>query len=232
MFSKCVKTIFPDGEKIKDFIKFENYQKMHKVPFVIYADFECFLKPIDGVVGEKTTQSQKHEPSGFCFIVRIFDDEKYENAVRYTKHSENEDISKIFVQELEKVVKEIYEIFKVEVEMIFTEEDEKDFENAKECYACGREFDGYSEYLKKCRDHDHFTGKYRVAAHSTCNLKMKKTNFIPVFFHNLEGYDSHIFIKNLGVSEGSIHCIPNIFHSVKTLKMIILETKKVEKLVL
>ena len=208
MFSKCVKTIFPDGEKIKDFIKFENYQKMHKVPFVIYADFECFLKPIDGVVGEKTTQYQKHEPSGFCFIVKSFDDEKYENTVRYTKRSENEDISKIFVQELEKVVKEIYEIFKVEVEMIFTEEDEKDFENAKECYACGREFDGYSEYLKKCRDHDHFTGKYRVAAHSTCNLKMKKTNFIPVFFHNLEGYDSHIFIKNLGVSEGSIDCIP------------------------
>ena len=37
---------------------------------------------------------------------------------------------------------------------------------------------------------------------------MKKTNFILVFFHNLEGYDSHLFIKNLGVSEGNINCIP------------------------
>ena len=212
--NECVKTIFPDGEKIKDFIKFENYQKMHKVPFVVYADFECFLKPIDGVVGKKTTQQsktdtyQKHEPSGFCFKVKSFDDEKYEKAVRYTKRSEDEDISKIYVEQLAKVVKEIYEKFKVEAEMIFKEEDEKDFENEKECYACGRKFDGYSEYHNKCRDHCHFSGKYRGAAHSRCNLKMKKQNFIPVFFHNLEGYDSHLFIKNLGVSEGNIDCIP------------------------
>ena len=28
-------------------------------------------------------------------------------------------------------------------------------------------------------------------------------------FHNLSGYDSHLFIKNLGFSEGNIDCIPN-----------------------
>ena len=28
-------------------------------------------------------------------------------------------------------------------------------------------------------------------------------------FHNLSGYDSHLFIKNLGFSEGDIDCIPN-----------------------
>ena len=28
-------------------------------------------------------------------------------------------------------------------------------------------------------------------------------------FHNLSGYDSHLFIKNLGVTEGNINCIPN-----------------------
>ena len=30
-----------------------------------------------------------------------------------------------------------------------------------------------------------------------------------LIFHNLTGYDSHIFIKNLGVTEGLINCIPN-----------------------
>ena len=29
-------------------------------------------------------------------------------------------------------------------------------------------------------------------------------------FHNLSGYDSHLFIKNIGFSEGNINCIPNI----------------------
>ena len=33
--------------------------------------------------------------------------------------------------------------------------------------------------------------------------------FTPVLFHNLSGYDIHLFIKNLGVTEGNINCIPN-----------------------
>ena len=60
----------------------------------------------------------------------------------------------------------------------------------------------------KVRDHCHFTGKYRSATHNQCNSRMKKTNFIPVIFHNLQNYDSHLFIKNLGFTEGNINCIP------------------------
>ena len=55
----------------------------------------------------------------------------------------------------------------------------------------------------------HFTGRYRGAACNACNLNYKKPNFTPVVFHNLSGYDSHLFIKNLGFSEGNIDCIPN-----------------------
>ena len=43
----------------------------------------------------------------------------------------------------------------------------------------------------------------------TYNFNYKKPNFTPVVFHNLSGYDSHLFIKNLGFSEGNIDCIPN-----------------------
>ena len=40
-------------------------------------------------------------------------------------------------------------------------------------------------------------------------LSTGKPNFTPVVFHNLSGYDSRLFIKNLGFSEGNIDCIPN-----------------------
>ena len=46
-------------------------------------------------------------------------------------------------------------------------------------------------------------------AHNECNLNYRNPNFKPVVFHNLSGYDSHLFIKNLGFSEGNIDCIPN-----------------------
>ena len=62
---------------------------------------------------------------------------------------------------------------------------------------------------KKVRDHCYFTGKYRGAAHNKCNLQFKKPKFTPVIFHNLSGYDAHLFVKNLGKSEGNIKCIPN-----------------------
>ena len=59
------------------------------------------------------------------------------------------------------------------------------------------------------RDHCHLSGKLRGAAHKIANLKYKVPEFFPVVFHNLSGYDSHLFIKTLGNSEGNISCIPN-----------------------
>lgn len=47
----------------------------------------------------------------------------------------------------------------------------------------------------KVRDHCHITGKYRGAAHNTCNLTFKVPDFIPVIFHNLRGYDAHFILQ-------------------------------------
>ena len=55
--------------------------------------------------------------------------------------------------------------------------------------------------VKIVRDRCHLSGKFRGAAHEVCNLKYKVPKFFPVVFHNLSGYDSHLFIKTLGNSE-------------------------------
>ena len=47
------------------------------------------------------------------------------------------------------------------------------------------------------RDHCHFTGEFRGAAHNHCNRQYRKTYNIPVFFHNLTGYDGHIVFEHL-----------------------------------
>ena len=38
--------------------------------------------------------------------------------------------------------------------------------------------------MRKVRDHCHYTGKYRSAAHSKCNLNNKIVKEIPVLLHN------------------------------------------------
>ena len=69
-------------------------------------------------------------------------------------------------------------------------------DNSTLCHICNEELGEDS-----VRDHCHLSGKFRGAAHEVCNLKYKVPTFFPVVFHNLSGYDSHLFIKTLGNSE-------------------------------
>ena len=47
------------------------------------------------------------------------------------------------------------------------------------------------------RDHCHFTGEYRGAAYSICNLKYILPKRIPIAFHNGPNYDYHFIIEEL-----------------------------------
>lgn len=117
--------------------------------------------------------------------------------------SEGEDIGRKFVESLENDLKDVYDILKTKAPIAMTSENEMEFQKATACYACKKELGG-----DRVRDHCHLTGKYRGAAHGKCNLQMRAPKFIPVLFHNLEGYDSHLFVKSLGLNRGKINCIP------------------------
>ena len=144
----------------------------------------------------------------------MLDDELMEpKLVQYTAESVNEDISKRFIDSIEYEIRSIYRKFKFKKKIKMTCKDEIAFQNAKTCHICDQKLDN-----DKVRDHCHLTGKYRGAAHDYCNKNYQIPKLFPVIFHNLTGYDSHIFIKNLGVSErsamgskipGLINCIPN-----------------------
>ena len=80
------------------------------------------------------------------------------------------------------------------------------------CLACGKKIHTKVSYVDKVRDHCHVTGNYRGAAHWDCNLNfsIKPDEIeIPVFFHNLRGYDSHLLMQAVSRLEGAITCIPN-----------------------
>ena len=63
--------------------------------------------------------------------------------------------------------------------------------------------------IVKVRDHCHVTENYRGASCDKCNLGMRFTKTIPVIFHNLKGYDSHLLLPELGKFNKKITVIPN-----------------------
>ena len=79
-----------------------------------------------------------------------------------------------------------------------TKEEKIHYNDQEICYICKKEFDKSDKKHCKVRDHYHYTGKYRGAAHNMCcNLRYKITKEIPVVFHNGSVYDYHFRIKEL-----------------------------------
>ena len=117
-----------------------------------------------------------------------------------------DDVALEFVDSLEKEIRDIYEKIKFKKNKIKNQEDIDHFNAATTCHICEKELD-----RDKVWDHCHITGKYRGAAHNQCNIHYQIPDFYPVVFHNLSGYDSHLFIKKLANSNSlqEIKCIPN-----------------------
>ena len=189
-------------------LRFKNYHKQLPIPFVVYADFECFTKPMN-TCGPNPKDSynynyQKHEPSGFCIYIKGVVDKKIKPII-YSKTEEDEDISKLFVEKLTEATRGIYNDFYCRPKPLrLTQDEQKSFDKAEFCHICNKEL-----LEDKVRDHCHFTGQYRGAAHNSCNLKCRKPLILPVIFHNLQGYDAHLFIKQLASLPGELNCIPS-----------------------
>ena len=87
-----------------------------------------------------------------------------------------------------------------------SEEKEEQFRLGNTCWICEKLIDSDDE---KVRDHCHVPGKFRVAAQWSCNLNLPLTKNVPVIFHNLRGYDSHLIFDGLKNVDVKIDVIPN-----------------------
>ena len=88
-----------------------------------------------------------------------------------------------------------------------TKEENKSYKEQEKCHICEENF---------CLDRDDenytnrknviYTGKFRGAAHSKCNLNHKVPKDIPITIHNAS-YDTHFIINHLAEeSKGELNC--------------------------
>ena len=88
--------------------------------------------------------------------------------------------------------------------LIMTEKEEENFQPSNTCWICKKLIE--DEII---RENCHTTRKYWGTAHWKCNVNLKLTKIVPLIFHNLKGYDSHLIINEIGKFDVKVDVIPN-----------------------
>jgi hypothetical protein len=200
-------------------MKFENFEKTLKVPFTIYADFESFVTPLHTCHPQTVDESlrpltynhpvSRHVASGFSFVVINEQGNIHLGPVTFRARTGNENVAEIMIEQLLSISKELRKRLDSSLPLVMSNEDENRFHVSTTCFLCGLQFtplDGN----EKVRHHSHSSGEFLGAAHNLCNLRAVKTQHIPVFFHNLKGYDAHHIVHALAKFKNErISCIAN-----------------------
>lgn len=189
----CYKRACGEGSLIKlpeegSTMKFKNHKNKLERPYIVYADCESTLEKVDIKLGDNTSLLHKHKVNSCCFyFVCTFDSSRNK-----LETFEGENCIEDMVIKLHELSTECIEEMKHNQEMTLSQTDKKKFYSATHCSICNERFETDEQ---KCRDHDHRTGQFRGATHSKCNVNYFCNRYLPVVFHNLRGYDSHLIIK-------------------------------------
>ena len=186
-------------------VEFKDGQSQFRVPFIMYADFESILEPMDPVELESPNQAytnevNHHTPSGWCVYSKF----AYGDVDNPLRTSRGKDCIETFCDYIKGEARRLYHMFPELPMDPLTKMQWKKYKRSTKCHICYKPF---TLGDPKVRDHCHYTGLYRGPAHSLCNLRYKIPSYIPVVFHSLSGYDAHLFIRELGAHTSDMEVI-------------------------
>ena len=85
-------------------------------------------------------------------------------------------------------------------------EEEEQFLSSNISWICEKLINDGDE---KVKGHCHISGNFRGSAPRNCNINLQLTEKVPAIFHNLSGYDSHLFFCKLHKFDVKVDVIPN-----------------------
>ena len=183
------RSVFPTEEN--KMLHFKHDKNKWLLPFVVYADMECKLEETDD-----ENVISKHTLISIAYSVASIDPKWNRDCWVYT----GDDCVQQFLLSLDKLKLDLSDVMNLQLPMkpLSPVQQEKHL-NATECYLCQKQFNENEETARKHVNQCHITGEYRGPACQYCNmnnLSLKGVE-LPVFFHNLKGYDMHHIIKEV-----------------------------------
>lgn len=207
-FKSCTKNK-PQAVKIPkegSVIKFKNHINKFQSYFVGFFDFEsCHVKQkyecdkclkvdeFDSTLcHHQTLVKAIQEPITYSYLIL---DRKGEIVFKNTYTGENCVIE--FLNELIAIEKDLLAVLNHNEPINMSDKDKDNFSVSSHCHICETPLED-----DKVMDHCHISGEYLGAAHSLCNLGRIERKTIPMFCHNLTGYDGHFLMQHLGDLKG------------------------------
>ena len=198
-YTYCIntETVRVEMPKLGSLVEFCDGQNKFKVPFIMYADFESILAPIQGPNPDPkesyASDVNKHSPSGWCVYSKFaYGEVKHPLKLYRGKHCLEK-----FCDYIKQEARRLYHMFPEKPMDPLTKKQWKEYKKASRCLICFKPFIDLKKG-PKVRDYCHYTGRHRGPAHRNCNLMYRISSYISVVFHNLSGYDAHLFIRELG----------------------------------
>ena len=174
-------------------LRFNDFSKTQKLPFVIFCDLETLNKKISTCSPKSdvsnTTPMTSMEVCGFGYKVVCIDDQYTKPTVVYRGNDASEKLLDCLLDEQQN----IEEILSHKKTIQMTPQDVENAKSAEKCCICNVQFTTYDNIYedRKVYHHCHLTGAFLGVAHNVCNINCKQTKQTRVVFHNLKGFDSH-----------------------------------------
>jgi hypothetical protein len=125
------------------FIQFGNFNRGDRIPIVIFADFECFLKPVNNIISNKTKNTHYHEPMSYGLYVKIdykivpIELVKKFRIPRKPIIYRGKNVAKHFITTIIDISTKIYCLYKTYISMIkLTKREETQYINSTKCVHC------------------------------------------------------------------------------------------------
>ena len=156
----------PTGKE--KWLKFHDGQYQFKVPFMLYADFESILKPVDERYRDRmntmkterkgkasyTEKINTHVPSGWC----VHSTFAYGDVPDPLKMYRGKDCVEKFVEYIEEEVKRLYETFPRQPMTKLTDVLKREQKAVEKCHICLKEFSDPKD--RNVRNHCPYAGLY------------------------------------------------------------------------
>ena len=141
----------------KPIVKYSDGQYQFKVPFMMYADFESILEPIQGASNNPNVSSTRgvniHTPSGWCVYSKF----SYGDVTNPLTQYRGSDCVEKFCEHIISEAKRLYNSFPEKPMAPLTKSQLKEYKRATKCHIC---FKPFTEKKRKVRDHCHYSGLY------------------------------------------------------------------------